>query len=101
VDEAARDHEPTLHDHPLYPWVRQLQASRGRELLERHGAHGLDIDWVDQPGGDPAPGLVFHVAADRLEHEEPVPATIEVADATGRRQRVRTRVEMSPPPRFE
>jgi len=50
-----------VEDHPAWAVVRAVQASRGRELMLRFGAHGLDIAWVDTPDGR-VPGLVFHVA---------------------------------------
>lgn len=91
----------SVRDHPLWPWVKQLQASRGRELVQRHRAHGLDIAWVERPDGRLVPGLVFHVAPQHVDEAAAIPTTIEVADATGRTRRIRTRVELSPPASFE
>jgi hypothetical protein len=89
-----------LQDHPEYPAAKRLQRSRGRELLRRYGAHGLAIEWVEGPGGDRVPGLVFHVA-DRSEAAGSIPGSIETLDEQGRPQRVQVRVEVAPPPTFE
>lgn len=91
----------SVRDHPLWPWVKQLQASRGRDLVQRHHAHGLDIDWVEHPDGQVVPGLVFHVSSDHVADAAAIPTIIEVADADGRTRRIRTRVEVSPPAEFE
>lgn len=68
-----------VEDHPAWAAVRAVQATRGRELMLRFGAHGLDIAWVDSPDGR-VPGLVFHVADDAsgAKGAPDVPDSIEV-----------------------
>ena len=79
----------SLEDHPAWAVVRAVQANRGRELMLRFGAHGLDIAWVDTPDGC-VPGLVFHVAGDEAGAPgvpdvpvPDVPESIEVDTADG------------------
>jgi hypothetical protein len=90
----------SLQDHPAYPAVKDLQHRRGRELLRKYGAHGLDIAWFEGPGGERVPGLVFHVA-DRSEALGAIPDAIAGADERGRPYRVPVRVEVAPPTTFE
>ena len=87
-------------DHPAWAAVRAVQATHGRELMLRFGAHGLDIVWVDTPDGR-VPGLVLHVAdaGDRKSVPD-LPDTIEVEAADGPVV-IPLRVIEAPPTTFE
>lgn len=89
----------SVQDHPDYPRIRMVQANHGRALLERLGAHGLDIGWVDQAGDEPVPGLVVHVAV--IDPDAHLPGEVEVIHDDGCIVRVPARVEVSPAATFE
>lgn len=83
----------TTDDDPRWRAAAAAKAAEGRELMQRYGAHGLGVAWVDT-GAGPEPGLVLVVAAGEGEAPEPVlvevdgdryavPVTVEVAPAAG------------------
>lgn len=96
----------SLEDHPAWAAVRAVQATRGRELMLRFGAHGLDIAWVDTPDGR-VPGLVVHVVGEEAGASgvsdvpvPDVPESIEV-DTTDGPLVIPVRVVAAPEPTFE
>lgn len=91
-------------EHPAYAVAQRIQRARGRELLDRHGAHALSIQWAPVgPGGDVEPVLVFHVPATgaQASQVEPVPPSIEGQADDGRVLSVTTRVQQDPPAQFQ
>lgn len=84
--------------HPAYAVAQRIQRERGRELLRRHGAHALGIEWVPTGRGDEAaePVLVFHVSPDGPAGEA-VPSTLTGTGDDGTPRQVATRVRHDPP----
>ena len=77
-------------DDPRWRAAAAAKTAEGAELMQRYGAHGLGVAWVDVGAGQ-EPGLVLVAAAEPAA--APTPVVVEVA---GRHYAVPVRVEVAP-----
>lgn len=81
----------TETDDPRWRAAAAAKAAEGAALMERWGAHGLGVAWVDV-GAGPEPGLVLVAAAAPAAVPEHV-----LVEVDGERYAVPVRVEVAPP----